>query len=264
MRLEQTLRSLVILPTYNERENLSQIVRAVLVADERLDVLFVDDNSPDGTGELAEEMATASTRVHVLHRAGKLGLGTAYLAGFQYALAQRYLCVLEMDADLSHNPADLPRLLEPVYAHQADLVLGSRWVKGGGTRNWPLKRRLLSRGGSWYARSVLGLSIRDLTGGFKCFHRSVLDAIDLDTIQTTGYGFQIELTYRALHAGFRVQEVPIVFTERLHGKSKMSSSIVTEAVVLVWQLRLARVLGKLSALPGAWSRNAPLTSRGRE
>lgn len=235
------MRSIVIVPTYNERENVTGLVHAVLAADPKIDVLIVDDNSPDGTGKLADALARDTTRVHVLHRAGKQGLGTAYIAGFRYALAHKYECVLEMDADFSHNPADLPRLLAPVRQGSADLVLGSRWVSGGGTRHWPLLRQVISRGGSWYARTILGVAMRDLTGGFKCFHRRVLEALPLDTIQTSGYGFQIELTYLALRAGFRVQEIPIVFTERLFGVSKMSGHIVMEAIGLVWRLRFAQL-----------------------
>lgn len=234
------MRALIIIPTYNERENIGQLVPAILEQDPALDVLIVDDNSPDGTGELADQLARKTSRVAVLHRAGKLGLGTAYLTGFQYALARNYECVIEMDADFSHNPADLLRLLAPVRAGEADLVLGSRWVTGGGTRNWPLHRKMISRGGSLYARAVLGVPVRDLTGGFKCFHRRVLQALDLVDVRTVGYGFQIELTYRAIRAGFRVHEIPIIFTERVHGVSKMSTRIASEAIRVVWQLRLGR------------------------
>jgi dolichol-phosphate mannosyltransferase len=240
------MRSIVILPTYNECENLGRLIPALLAQDPALDILVVDDNSPDGTGALADRFAAATTRVRALHRPGKQGLGRAYLAGFRAALAGDYAAIVEMDADFSHDPADLPRLIEPVRRGQADLVLGSRWVDGGGTRNWPLQRRLISRGGSWYARTILGVPVRDLTGGFKCFDRRVLEAIDLDSVRASGYAFQIEMTYRALQMGFRVREVPIVFTERVRGTSKMSRQIVAEATIVVWRLRLASLLG------GAW------------
>jgi dolichol-phosphate mannosyltransferase len=228
--------ALVCIPTYNERDNVEGIVRAVLAADPRVDVLVVDDASPDGTGALADALSRESPRVHVLHRAGKAGLGKAYLAAFDWALQRGYAQVLEMDADWSHDPGYLPVLLDRA-ASDADLVLGSRWVKGGGTRNWGLGRRLISRGGSFYARTLLGLDIRDLTGGFKCFQAEVLRAIDLPTVTSSGYGFQIELTYRAIRRGFRVVEVPIVFEDRRVGQSKMSRAIVLEALAMVWKIR---------------------------
>jgi len=196
----------------------------------------VDDKSPDGTGELADALARESPRVHVLHRAGKEGLGKAYLAAFDWALQRNYSLVLEMDADWSHDPRYLPTLLDRASS-DADLVLGSRWVKGGGTRNWGLGRRFISRGGSFYARTILGLDIRDLTGGFKCFRAEVLRAIDLPSVSSTGYGFQIELTYRAIRRGFRVVEIPIVFEDRRVGQSKMSGHIVFEALLKVWKIR---------------------------
>ena len=228
--------ALVCIPTYNERENVESIVRGVLAADPRADVLVVDDASPDGTGELADALARESPRVHVLHRAGKAGLGKAYLAAFDWALQHDYRFVLEMDADWSHDPTYLPTLIDRAST-DADLVLGSRWVKGGGTRNWGIGRQLISRGGSFYARTILGLPIRDLTGGFKCFRAEVLRAIDLPTVASTGYGFQIELTYRAIKKGFRVVEVPIVFEDRRVGQSKMSRGIVFEALAMVWKIR---------------------------
>ncbi len=228
--------ALVCIPTYNERENVESIVRAVLGADPRVDVLVVDDASPDGTGALADALAEESPRVQVLHRAGKAGLGKAYLAAFDWALQRNYSLVLEMDADFSHDPAYLPTLLDRAST-DADLVLGSRWVKGGGTRNWGIGRQLISRGGSLYARTILGLDIRDLTGGYKCFRAEVLRAIDLPSVTSSGYGFQIELTYRALKKGFRVVEVPIVFEDRRVGQSKMSRAIVLEALAMVWKIR---------------------------
>ncbi len=230
--------AVVVLPTYNEAENLEAIVGAILAAEPRCDVLVVDDDSPDGTGRIADRLSAGNPRVGVLHRARKEGLGRAYLAGFARALAQGYAFVLEMDADFSHDPAYLPRLL--AAAADADLVLGSRYAPGGGTRNWGLPRRWLSRGGSLYARTILGVPIRDLTGGFKCFRREALLALDLATVESGGYSFQIELTWRALCLGLRVVEVPIVFTDRRVGQSKMSRAIFLEAIGLVWKLRAGR------------------------
>ena len=227
--------TLIVIPTYNERENLSALVTAVLAVDPGLDILVVDDNSPDGTGELAESLARQTGRVRVLHRTGKLGLGTAYIAGFKYALRHNYTRVVEMDADFSHRPEDLPRLLQA--AQWADVVIGSRNVRGGRTENWSWVRQLISKGGSMYTRTLLHLPIKDCTSGFKCFRREVLAAIDLDGINSSGYGFQVELNYLAHAAGFRLAEVPITFPDRKAGHSKMSSDIVLEALRLVWQLR---------------------------
>jgi dolichol-phosphate mannosyltransferase len=232
------MRTLVIIPTYNERENIGRLVPEILRQDDRFDVLVVDDGSPDGTGQIARSMAARSHRVHLLQRAGKQGLGSAYLAGFRRALSWGYHTVVEMDADFSHSPADLPRVVAPVRAGEADLSLGSRWAKGGGTCGWPLRRQILSRGGSLYARAILGVGVRDLTGGFKCFSRRALNAIELDSVRSNGYSFQIELTYRAIQARMRVVEVPIIFTERERGVSKMSGAIVREALGVVWKLRL--------------------------
>jgi dolichol-phosphate mannosyltransferase len=194
------MRAIVILPTYNEVENIVKIVPAILRQDADLDVLVVDDNSPDGTGSAAENLARQTGRVKVLHRAGKQGLASAYLAGFEWALARNYSFIIEMDADFSHNPTALPQMLHLARTGQADLILGSRWMPGGGTRNWALSRKLISRGGSWYARTLLGVKVLDLTGGFKCFSRRVLENIELAGVQANGYAFQIELTYRALEA----------------------------------------------------------------
>ncbi|MBK9519436.1 MAG: polyprenol monophosphomannose synthase [Anaeromyxobacter sp.] len=230
-------KALVCLPTYDERENLGPMVEAVLAVAPQVDILVIDDNSPDGTGRLADELAARQPRVKVLHRAGKEGLGKAYLAGFAWALARDYGLVLEMDCDFSHDPRHLPELL--AAAETADLVLGSRYVRGGGTVNWGLGRKLISLGGSLYARTILGLSIRDLTGGFKCFRREVLEGIDLGSVQCTGYAFQIELTYRAVRRGFQVREVPITFVDRRVGHSKMSRRIVLEAIRKVWSIRLS-------------------------
>jgi dolichol-phosphate mannosyltransferase len=230
-------RGVVCLPTYDERENIGPIVEAILASAPELDVLVVDDGSPDGTGELADAIAAREPRVNVLHRERKEGLGKAYLAAFDWALRRGYALVLEMDADFSHDPKYLPALL--AKAEEADVVLGSRYVAGGGTVNWGLGRRILSRGGSLYARAILGIPVRDLTGGFKCFRREVLEAIELSTVECTGYAFQIELTYRAVRRGFRVAEVPIVFVDRRVGRSKMSRRIVLEAIRKVWSIRLA-------------------------
>ncbi len=230
----------LVLPTYNEAGNIEPFVEAVL---EKLPasarVLIVDDNSPDGTGEIADRLAGAEGRIAVLHRPRKEGLGPAYIAGFERALAEGAGLVLEMDSDFSHDPAYLPRLLEA--ATQADLVIGSRYVPGGGVGNWSTLRRAISRGGSTYARFVLGLRVRDLTGGFKCFRREVLEAIDLRSIRSRGYAFQVEMTYRTIQRGFEVVEVPIVFRERRAGASKMDSSIVAEAA---WRVPLLRFEGK--------------------
>jgi dolichol-phosphate mannosyltransferase len=228
-------RACVVLPTYNERENVPRIVPAILAASPSVDVLVVDDNSPDGTGKLADDLAARDPRVRVLHRNRKEGLGRAYLAGFADALGAGYGRILEMDADFSHDPGRLPVLL----GTEADLVLGSRYVPGGGTVNWGLARRLLSRGGSLYARAILGVPVRDLTGGFKCFRRRVLEDLDLGSVRSNGYAFQIELTYRAIRRGFKVVEVPITFVDRRVGKSKMSRAIVAEALWMVWRIRFS-------------------------
>jgi dolichol-phosphate mannosyltransferase len=232
------------LPTYNERENLEPMLRAlgdVLGEGDR--VLVIDDNSPDGTGELADRLAGELAFVDVLHRPRKEGLGPAYLAGFRRALDDGAELVVEIDCDFSHDPAHVPRLL--AAAEDADLVLGSRYVPGGGVENWGLIRRSISAGGSIYARFVLGVPVRDLTGGFKCFRRAVLEAIPLDQVRSRGYAFQIELTYRALRKGFRVQEVPIRFSDRAVGGSKMSRAIVLEAIWKVPLLRLSALRGEL-------------------
>jgi len=241
------VRVVVCLPTYNERDNLGPMVRALddVVRRHELDarVLVIDDSSPDGTGELADRLTGEFRFLSVLHRPKKEGLGPAYLAGFVWALATDADRIVEMDCDFSHDPEDLPRLL--AATENADLALGSRYVEGGGTRNWSLARRAVSRFGSLYARILLGVGVRDLTGGFKCFRRSVLEAIGLERISTTGYAFQIETTYRALKVGCRVVEVPIVFSEREAGKSKMSRAIVLEAMAKVPALRLRALLGRL-------------------
>jgi dolichol-phosphate mannosyltransferase len=233
-------RFVIVLPTYNERENLERVVEALAGAREQApftgDVLIVDDSSPDGTGALADDLASRNDWVHVLHRPAKQGLGQAYLGGFRWALEREYTHILEMDADLSHPPDAVPRLL--AAAQDADLVLGSRYVPGGGVVGWPAHRRLISRGGSLYARTILGVGIHDLTGGYKCFRRRVLETIDLGSVHGQGYVFQIELTYRTLRMGGRVVEVPITFEDRTAGASKMTTAIVAEAVWKVPALRL--------------------------
>jgi dolichol-phosphate mannosyltransferase len=236
------VKAVVCLPTYNERENLERMVDAL--ADKGVTVLVVDDNSPDGTGRLADRLAAEHDHVEVLHRPRKEGLGPAYLAGFARALADPEVeLVLEMDADFSHDPADVPRLI--AAAADGDLVLGSRYVEGGSIGSWGALRRIVSAGGSLYARVLLSAPVHDLTGGFKCFHRRVLETVDLDAIDSRGYAFQIETTYRALRAGFRVVEVPITFVDREHGGSKMSHSIVLEAIWKVPLLRLRALTGRL-------------------
>jgi dolichol-phosphate mannosyltransferase len=242
----------LILPTYDEAENLDAIVRAALTVLEQAAprahrILVVDDGSPDGTGRIADRLSAEIPAVEVLHRRVREGLGPAYLAGFARALEGGAAFVLEMDADFSHDPADLARLL--AAADEADLVLGSRYVAGGEVSDWGRTRRLVSRGGSWYARRVLGLPVRDLTGGFKCFRREVLEAIDLSTIRSRGYAFQVELTHRALRAGFRVVELPIVFRDRQRGSSKMTWRIAGEAAVLVPQLRFGPRRARTSGQP---------------
>jgi dolichol-phosphate mannosyltransferase len=234
--------AVICLPTYNERENLERMIDAL--APHGVRVLVIDDNSPDGTGELADRLAAERDWLSVLHRERKEGLGPAYIAGFREVLRGDAEYVLEMDCDFSHDPADVPRLIAACEAG-ADLVLGSRYVAGGGTENWGRGRRVVSAGGSLYARTLLGLPIRDLTGGFKCFRREVLETIDLAAVEAKGYAFQIELTYRAIRAGFTVVEVPILFRDRTVGKSKMSRGIFLEAVTHVPSLRVAKVRGRL-------------------
>ena len=236
-------RALVVVPTYNESANLPLIVPEILAQDARLHVLVVDDNSPDGTGELADRLAAADPRVQVLHRPGKGGLGKAYLAGFRWALERDYELVFEMDADFSHDPKFLGKFLQAVEA--ADLVIGSRYKTGVNVINWPISRLLLSLGANQYARWITGLPIMDSTGGFKCFRRRVLEAIDFERVRSNGYAFQIEMSFRAWKKGFRLVEIPIVFTDRMEGQSKMNKRIVREAIWMVWWLRLKAMVGQL-------------------
>lgn len=236
-------RGLVIVPTYNESDNITRIVPRILAQDSRLEVLVVDDNSPDGTGQMADELAAEDPRVHVLHRPGKEGLGRAYLAGFAWALERPYDYIFEMDADFSHDPVHLPEFLAAVK--NADMVLGSRYRDGKVTVvNWPITRLLLSYAANIYARFVTGMHLGDATGGFKCFRRQVLEAIPLDKVRSNGYAFQIEMSFRAWKRGFRIAEIPIVFHDRTEGESKMSKRIVREAIWMVWRLRWWGITGR--------------------
>ncbi len=235
-----TGRTLIIIPTYNERENIQEVLRRVFEQPVPLDVLIVDDNSPDGTGDIVEEMSKQDSRLHLLRRRGKLGLGTAYIEGFHYALKNGYDFVFEMDADLSHDPDEIPNFLEA--AKDAHLVIGSRYINGVNVVNWPLSRLLLSYFASIYARVITGMPIRDTTGGFKCFRRQLLEGMDLSRIRAGGYAFQLEMNWRAWMAGYKIKEIPIVFTDRTVGRSKMSKAIVREAVMLVWKLGLAGLM----------------------
>lgn len=229
-------RALIIVPTYNERDNVAAVAGAFLEPLADSELLFVDDNSPDGTGALCDELAAADSRVHVLHREGKLGLGTAYLDGFRWALERYYDYVIQMDADFSHDPGYLPDMIR--LAGEADMVVGSRYVEGGGTRNWGVGRKLISRAGGLYARTVLGVGVKDLTAGFVCYRRQTLERIDLGAVDSNGYSFQIEMKYRVIKAGMSIVELPIVFEDRRVGQSKMSADIFVEAMWMVWKLRL--------------------------
>jgi dolichol-phosphate mannosyltransferase len=241
--------ALVIVPTYNERDNLTELVPQVLAQDPGLGILVVDDASPDGTGQVAEEFAGSTGRVHVLHRPGKLGLGSAYVAGFRWALANTEArLILEMDADFSHDPRYLPEMLRLADGEGYDVVLGSRYVGGGANVvNWPIRRLILSYSANVYARVVTGMPLRDSTGGFKCFRRKVLESLDLDRIHSDGYGFQIEVNFHAWRQGFRFRELPIVFVDRHSGTSKMNRRIIVEAFWLVWKLRLMSLWGRTAA-----------------
>ena len=237
-------KALVIVPTYNERENIRRLVNSVLRQDGRLEMLVVDDGSPDGTGQIVEEIAASDSRVHLLARPEKMGLGTAYIAGFRWALERDYDFIMEMDADFSHDPAHLPQFLSAIA--DADLVLGSRYQQGRVTVvNWPISRLILSYSANLYARAVTGLPVWDATGGFKCFRRSVLEAIDFSKVRSNGYAFQIEMSFRAWKRNFRITEIPIVFVDRTEGTSKMSKSIVREAIWMVWRLRWWAIRGTI-------------------
>jgi dolichol-phosphate mannosyltransferase len=240
---EIAMKTLVIIPTYNERDNIKQIVPQVLEKHSGIDVLIVDDGSPDGTGMIADSMSEENSRISVIHRKNKSGLGTAYVAGFKYAIQKRYDYIFEMDADFSHDPKYIPEFLNAIK--EADLVIGSRYISGVNVINWPMSRLLLSYYANLYSRIVTGLPVKDATGGFKCFRREVLEAIDLDKVRSNGYSFQIEMSFRAKRKGFRIKEIPIVFEDRRVGQSKMSKKIVREAIWMVWRLRLMSLLGKL-------------------
>lgn len=233
-------KSLVITPTYNELENISRLVPELLNMYENLDILVVDDNSPDGTGKHIEELTKNNDRVKLLNREKKLGLGTAYIAGFKYALQHNYDYIFEMDADFSHDPKEIKNLLEAIKEY--DLVLGSRYIRGVNVINWPMRRLLLSYFANKYSRFITGMKIQDATGGFKCFRRRVLESINLDKIKSNGYAFQIEMTFKAWKKGFKVGEIPIVFFDRAKGSSKMSKKIVREAIFMVWKLRIRSLL----------------------
>lgn len=232
-------KSLVIIPTYNELENVPKLIPAVLSQDDSIDILIVDDASPDGTGKFIEEEMKKNQRLHLIKREKKMGLGTAYIAGFKYALDKGYDFVFEMDADFSHDPNEIKNFL--IEINDCDLVLGSRYIHGIRVLNWPMRRLLLSFFASVYTRVITGMPIRDATGGFKCFRRKVLESINLDKVKSNGYSFQIEMTFKAYKKGFKIKEIPIVFVDRIKGKSKMSKKIVREAVVMVWKLRLRQI-----------------------
>ena len=234
---------LIVIPTYNEKENIREIVGAILNLDLNLDILIVDDNSPDGTGEIADRIAGERKAVHVLHREEKSGLGAAYMAGFKYALAHQYDLIFEMDADFSHDPKYIPQFLDKIES--SDLVIGSRYTDGVNVVNWPMRRLLLSYYANMYSRIVTGMPIRDATGGYKCFRRAVLEAMDLDGVSSTGYAFQIEMNFKAWKKGFRICELPIVFWDRRKGVSKMSFNIAKEAIWMVWKLRVESFFGRI-------------------
>lgn len=239
----KSFKSLVIIPTYNELENLPKLIPIVLSQDESIHILIVDDGSPDGTGKFVKEEMIKNDRIHLLERQKKMGLGTAYIAGFKYALQNNYDFIFEMDADFSHDPNELKNFL--IAIKENDLVLGSRYINGVRVLNWPMTRLLLSFFASVYTRIITGMPIKDATGGFKCFRRKVLEAIDLNKVKSNGYSFQIEMTFKAYCKGFKIKEIPIIFIDRVKGKSKMSKKIVREAVTMVWKLRLQHMFGKL-------------------
>ena len=236
------MKSLVVIPTYNEAQNIPTLIPAVLGQAPNLEVLIVDDGSPDGTANIVRSMMASDSRIHLLERAAKMGLGSAYVAGFKFAIKNSYDCVLEMDADFSHNPVEIPNFLARIKDH--DLVLGSRYINGVRVLNWPIRRLMLSFTANVYTRVVTGMPIHDATGGFKCFRRQVLEAIDLDDVKSNGYAFQIEMSYKAWKKGFRVTEIPITFHDRRSGDSKMSRGIVYEAFFLVWKLRFDGLLNR--------------------
>jgi len=237
------MKILIIIPTYNELENLPKLLPEVLSKDENINVLIVDDNSPDGTAGFVERQMKVDNRIHLIKRQSKQGLGTAYIAGFKYALQNNFQIIFEMDADFSHDPKEIPRFLDEIK--NSDVVLGSRYINGVNVINWPLRRLLLSSFANLYTRIITGLPVHDATGGYKCFNRKVLEAINLDRVKSNGYAFQIEMTFKAWKKGFKVKEIPIIFVDRVKGKSKMSKKIVREAVTMVWKLRIKSIFGML-------------------
>jgi dolichol-phosphate mannosyltransferase len=237
------MKILIIIPTYNELENLPKLLPEVLSKDENINVLIVDDNSPDGTAGFVERQMKVDNRIHLIKRPSKQGLGTAYIAGFKYALQNNFQIIFEMDADFSHDPKEIPRFLDEIK--NSDVVLGSRYINGVNVINWPLRRLLLSSFANLYTRIITGLPVHDATGGYKCFNRKVLDSIDLNRVKSNGYAFQIEMTFKAWKKGFKVKEIPIIFVDRVKGKSKMSKKIVREAVTMVWKLRIKSIFGLL-------------------
>ena len=237
------MKTLIIIPTYNELENLPRLLPEVLSKEEGIHILIVDDNSPDGTAAFVEDQMTNNNRIHLIKRPSKQGLGTAYIAGFKFALKNGYDFVFEMDADFSHDPKEIPRFLDEIK--NSDVVLGSRYINGVNVINWPMRRLLLSSFANFYTRSITGMPVHDATGGYKCFRIKVLQAIDLDKVKSNGYAFQIEISFKAWKKGFKVKEIPIIFVDRVKGKSKMSKKIVREAVTMVWKLRLKSIFGLL-------------------
>ena len=237
------MKTLIIIPTYNELENIPTLLPEVLSKDDGINVLIVDDNSPDGTASFVESEIKNNNRIHLVKRPSKRGLGTAYIAGFKFALQNRYDYVFEMDADFSHDPKEIPRFLDEIK--NSDVVLGSRYVNGVNVINWPMRRLLLSSFANYYTRFITGMPVHDATGGFKCFRREVLEAINLEKVTSNGYAFQIEMTFKAWKKGFKVKEIPIIFVDRVKGKSKMSKKIVREAVTMVWKLRIKSIFGLL-------------------
>ncbi len=233
------MKAIVVIPTYNESKNIVRIIDKIFSVHDEIDILVVDDNSPDGTGKLVKDKMQVSDRIHIIEREGKMGLGTAYLAGFKYAIEKGYDYIMEMDADFSHNPEEIPNFLK--YIQEYDVVLGSRYIKGVNVVNWPLKRLLLSYFANLYTRIITGMDVKDATGGFKCFRASALSKINFDEVKSNGYSFQIEMTYRLWKKGAKVKEIPIIFVDRLEGESKMSKKIVYEAIFMVWKLKLGLV-----------------------
>jgi dolichol-phosphate mannosyltransferase len=233
------MKAIVVIPTYNESKNIVRIIDKIFSVHDEIDILVVDDNSPDGTGKLVKDKMQESNRIHIIEREGKMGLGTAYLAGFRYAIDKGYDYIMEMDADFSHNPEEIPNFLK--YIQEYDVVLGSRYIKGVNVVNWPLKRLLLSYFANLYTRVITGMDVKDATGGFKCFRASALSKINFDEVKSNGYSFQIEMTYRLWKKGAKVKEIPIIFVDRLEGESKMSKKIVYEAIFMVWKLKLGLV-----------------------